>query len=358
MLNRFATRLGSWLAMAALAGFLGFGWGGAALAQSEPTMSEIYQMAQSGKLDQAQTMVQQVLVIHPNSAKAHFVQAELYGRQGQAARGREALAAAEKIAPGLPFAKPEAVQALRTQLASKPSAPAGKEPAARSLTGGGSSSSGSSGAGAAPATPAKSSFPIGLGLALGGAAIAFAIFMLRKKPAARDPFASGDFSNPNAGMGNPGAAGGPGSVIGSGINNGVSNGLSGPQTFGNNPPPNPVYGQAPQQFGQYGQPQQPGYGAQPAAGSGMGGRVMGGLATGLAVGAGVLAAQAIGKNLMGNANAESHPAGAGDSAANNLQPLPGNSDMGGQNFGINDTSSWDDGGSSMSDSGGGGDWDT
>lgn len=358
MLNRFATRLGSWLTMAALAGFLGFGFGGAALAQTEPTMSEIYQMAQSGKLDQAQTMVQQVLVIHPNSARAHFVQAELYGRQGQAARGRDALAAAEKIAPGLPFAKPEAVQALRTQLASKSPAPAGKEPAARSLTGGGNSNTGSSGASAAPAAPAKSSFPIGLGLALGGAAIAFAIFMLRKKPAARDPSATGDFSNPNAGMGNPGAAGGPGSVIGGGINSG----LSGPQTFGNNPVNNTAYGQPgnPQQFGQYGQPQQPGYGAQqPAAGSGMGGRVMGGLATGLAVGAGVLAAQAIGKNLMGNANAESHPTAAtGDSTPNNLQPLPGNSDMGGQNFGINDTSSWDDGGSSMSDSGGGGDWDT
>ena len=358
MLNRFTTRLGSWLAMVALAGFLGFGFGGAALAQTEPTMSEIYQMAQSGKLDQAQTMVQQVLVIHPNSARAHFVQAELYGRQGQAARGRDALAAAEKIAPGLPFAKPEAVQALRTQLASKSSAPAGKEPAARSLTGAGNSNSGSSGASAAPAAPTKSSFPIGLGLALGGAAIAFAIFMLRKKPAARDPFASGDFSNPNAGMGNPGAAGGPGNVSGSGINSG----LSGPQTFGNNPVNNTAYGQPgnPQQFGQYGQPQQTGYGAQqPAAGSGMGGRVMGGLATGLAVGAGVMAAQAIGKNLIGNANAESHPAAAtGDLTPNNLQPLQGNSDMGGQNFGINDTSSWDDGGSSMSDSGGGGDWDT
>ena len=33
---------------------------------------------------------------------------------------------------------------------------------------------------------------------------------------------------------------------------------------------------------------------------GLGGKVMGGLATGLAVGAGVMAAQAIGKSLMGN----------------------------------------------------------
>ena len=353
MLNRFATRFGKWLAIAAMTGFLGFGFG-AAIAQTEPTMSDIYKTAQAGKLDQAQTMVQQVLVIHPNSAKAHFVQAELYGRQGQPERGRDALAAAEKLAPGLPFAKPEAVQALRTQLASRSSASAGKEPSARALAGGANSNTniGSS----AGAVPAKSSFSLGLGLALGGAAIALVIFLMRKKPAARDPFASGDFSNPNAGMGNPGGSGGPASVIGSG--------LSGPQTFGNNPANNAAastaYGQpgSPQQTGQYGQPQQPGYGAQPAAGGGMGGRVMGGLATGLAVGAGVMAAQAIGKSFMGNAHAEGNPAAtAGDSGANNLQSLPGNNDMGGQNFGINDTSSWDDGGSSMSDAGGG-DWDT
>ena len=355
MLNRFATRFGKWLAMVAVLGFVGFGFG-SAIAQTEPSMSDIYEMAQSGKLEQAQTMVQQVLVIHPGSAKAHFVQAELYGRQGQGARGRDALAAAEKIAPGLPFAKPEAVQALRTQLAAKPSASAGKESSTRALAGDGNSNINSNSSSGAAGAPAKSPFSLGLGLALGGAAIALVIFLMRKKPAARDPFASGDFSNPNGGMGNPGVSGGPAGVIGSGLN--------GPQTFGNNPASNaavpPAYGQPgnPQQYGQYGQPQQAGYGPQPTAGSGMGGRVMGGLATGLAVGAGVMAAQAIGKNFMGNAHAEGNPQAAGsDFGSQQLRPAPGNEDMGGQNFGINDTSSWDDGGSSMSD-GGGGDWDT
>ena len=69
-------------------------------------MTEIYTTAQAGKLDQAQVMIQQVLISHPKSAKAHFVQSELYARQGNLGRAREALSNAEKLAPGLPFARP------------------------------------------------------------------------------------------------------------------------------------------------------------------------------------------------------------------------------------------------------------
>ena len=87
----------------------------------------------------------------------------------------------------------------------------------------------------------------------------------------------------------------------------------------------------------------------------MGGRIMGGVATGLAVGAGVMAAQAIAKSLTGDHNEN---AGQSSKLANNdVQPIATNQDMGGNNFGLNDSSSWDDGGSA--DAGGaGGDWDT
>lgn len=299
---------------------------GPVMAQSEPNIKQIYEAAQSGKLEQAQVMVQQVLITHPTSAKAHYVQAELFARQGQASRGREALQIADKLAPGLPFAKPDAVQALRTQLASKPSAPAVRELSSLPVSGRDA---------AAPAS-STSSFPVGLGIALGGGAIAFAIFMLRKKPALGNapPNAYRDtntYASPNTG--------GNGSAIGSG--------LSGPQTFGNGAAAAPAPGYAQQ-------PGQPAYG-QPA-GSGLGGRVMGGLATGLAVGAGVMAAQAIGKSLMGN-NEHAAPPG-GTAASQGYEPLASNSDLGGQNFGVNDANSWDDGGSSMADSGGGGDWDS
>jgi uncharacterized protein len=291
-----------WLVLAA---FLSTGL---AMAQQEPTMNQIYAAAEAGKLDQAQVMVQQVLVAHPKSAKAHFVQSELYARQGNTGRAREALSLAQSLAPGLPFAKPEAVAALEKQLATKalaaPSVPATVNP------------------GYGAAAPAKSSGSWLLPALLAGGVIVAAYFIFRRKPAQA-------FEQ----------------------NAAYSGGLSGPQGFGNgNLQPNMQggYGQQPM----YGQPGygQPGYG-QPA-GSGLGGKIMGGVATGLAVGAGVMAAEAIGRNLMGNHDAA--PSHATDnSAANSYEPIS-NADMGGNNFGISDTS-WDDAGSS--DSGGGGDWD-
>ena len=329
MLKLFIDRLVKLLAIAI---FMGAGIG-FAMAQAEPTMNQIYQAAQAGKLDEAQVMVQQVLISHPNSAKAHYVQAELFARQGLASRGRDALTLADKLAPGLPFAKPEAVQALRAQLALKAGAPATKESANKGF-----------GAlePAAPAAP--SSFPLGLGLALGGAAIAVAILLLRKKPAIA-PVSPAAYAGPS-GMANPGTMG---------------SGLSGPQTFGAAASGAPGYAQPGYGQAAYGQPGsgqqsygQPGVG-QPA-GSGIGGKVAGGLAAGLAVGAGVMAAQAIGRSFSGNN--EQRPAHLSDSAASSGQPLPGNADLGGQNFGINDTASWDDAGSSSdAGGGGGGDWD-
>ena len=323
MLKQIFSHLAKFLSAAA---FMGAGMG-AVMAQAEPTMNQIYQAAQAGKLDEAQVMVQQVLISHPNSAKAHYVQAELFARQGLASRGRDALTQADKLAPGLPFAKPEAVQALRTQLASKPGALVAKEPANKAF-----------GAlePAAPAAP--SSFPLGLGLALGGAAIALVIWLMRKKPA------------PAA----PAAYAGPSRMAGTGTGT-MGSGLSGPQTFGAAAGAAPGYGQA--AYGQPGYGQQP-YG-QPGAGqpvgSGIGGKVVGGLAAGLAVGAGVMAAQAIGRSFSGNN--EQPPANPNDNAASGGQSLPGNADLGGQNFGINDTTSWDDAGSSADAGGGGGDWD-
>jgi len=307
----FKQRASKWLTVAAIAG-CSF----AAMAQSEPTLNQIYEAAQSGKMDQAQTMMQQVLVAHPSSAKAHFVQAELAARQNDMSRARESLATAEKLAPGLPFAKAESVQHLRTQLAGG-SAPAATNRAVQTHNT-------VAMAAAAPAAPA-SSFPLGLGLALGGGAIALVIFLMRKKPS-NEAMQQPAYANQNSSM--PGG------------------GLSGPQGFGmanNGGAMGAGYGQ-------------PGYG-QPA-GSGLGGKVVGGLATGLAVGAGVLAAQAIGRSLMGN---DEHASRSTDNGSNNngYQPVANNSnsDSGGQNFGVNDASSWDSGSNSVASSDdGGGDW--
>ena len=87
-----------------------------AAADAEPTVHQIYEAATSGHLDQAQQMMDQVLRDHPNSAKAHYVQAELYAREGKAALARSELSQAEQLKPGLPDENPRSVQALKSEL--------------------------------------------------------------------------------------------------------------------------------------------------------------------------------------------------------------------------------------------------
>ena len=309
MFSVLTQRFGKWLAIAAMLGF------GLAFAQSEPTLVQVYEAAQSGKMDQAQTMIQQVLVAHPNSAKAHFVQAELFARQGLNSRAGDMLATAEKLAPGLPFAKPEAIQSLRAKISARPVPQTVSHSPASQFTG-------SAGPGASAST-----FSWGLPLLLTGGVLLFGYFMFRRKDAAVEFHAQPagqSFSQP---FGSQSPAGGPAPV---------NNGLSGPQTFGiGGAAPAPVYSQPPA--------------------SGLGSNIAGGLATGLAVGAGMMAAQAIGKSLMGN-NEGNHDTSSrlANNNTNSYEPIADNS-MGGQNFGVNDTSSWDDGGSADV---GGGDWDS
>lgn len=303
----FVQQVGKWLVVASLLGF------GFAMAQPEPTMKEVYATAQAGHLDKAQIMIQQVLISHPNSAKALFVQSELFARQGNLVQAREALSSAEKQAPGLPFANAQAVRALRAQLAATSSS----APVTHSAF------AGSYAAPMAPPAPSPSS-SWALPLLLAGGVMVAGYFMFRRRtpqPLAQPPVYADQ------------------------------GGMAGPQRFGMAGGASPAGTmQAP-----YGQPgyAAPGYG-QPA-GSGLGGRIMGGVATGLAVGAGVMAAEAIGRNLMGNHNPPAAPADSLSNSNNDYQALASNTDMGGQDFGIHDTASWDDGGSA--DVAGGNDWD-
>ena len=294
-----------------LASFLSSGF---VIAQAEPTMKEVYATAQAGKLEQAQGMIQQVLISHPKSAKPLFVQSELFARQGKLVQARESFASAEKLAPGLPFAKTESVQALRAQLTAKSTSPVTRNVApAQYAT-----------PATAPSSPSSTSW--GLPLLLAGCVIIAGYFMFRRKTS--QPFPQQPIYQNQGGMNGPQSFGMAG---------GNNAGLGGMMP--------PSYGQQPGYV-------QPGY-AQPAAGSGLGGRIMGGVATGLAVGAGVIAAEAIGRNLMGNHNQSPPP--VNNLNNNDSQPIATNTDMGGQDFGLNDTSTWDDG--ARSDAGGGGDWD-
>jgi len=106
------------LAAATLAATVTFGLAmiSPAFADSEPTVDQIYTAANSGHLDQAQQMMTRVLADHPSSARAHYVQAELYAKEGKTSLARSELATAEQLKPGLPFANPRSVQELKAQL--------------------------------------------------------------------------------------------------------------------------------------------------------------------------------------------------------------------------------------------------
>lgn len=271
-----------------------------ALAQ-DATVHQVYQAAEAGNFTEAQAMMDKVLKDHPNSGKAHFVQAELFAKQGKTADATRELATAERLAPGLPFAKPEAVQHLRQRLD-----PA--QPKTRMVTPNLNAPAVNYAAGAA--VPAASS-----GMSMGTillvvALVIFAIFMVRKLMAPKVP------------------AGYPGGATGYG------GGMQG----------NPAYPQ-------YGQPGAGG------TGGGIGSGIMGGLATGAALGAGMVAGEALmhrftdgDRNRASDSGNQIAPTDNGLFSSDSLNTPD---DMGGTDFGLNDSGSWDDGGGG---GGGGDDW--
>jgi hypothetical protein len=104
------------LLAATLCAALGLVCGLPAFADPLPTVDQIYQAEQAGHMDQAQQMISQVLKERPNSAKAHFVQAEIFAKQGYLAQARSELNDAERLDASEDFAKPHALQELKAQL--------------------------------------------------------------------------------------------------------------------------------------------------------------------------------------------------------------------------------------------------
>jgi uncharacterized protein len=191
------------------------------------------------------------------------------------ASAREELSTAERLDPGLPFAKSQAVAALRREIATSSNLRSASERV------GASGNSGMS------------------WLTVAGAAlvaiIVVAFLAMRRRAAASGP--SGYF---------PAASGQPGGVA----------------------PAGPM---------------------SPPAGGGMGSGLLGSLATGAAIGGGIVAGEALANRLMGgHSSGTASPLGDVDQ----MPAVPGNDDLGGDNFGVADSGSWDDG---FSGGAGGGD---
>jgi clan AA aspartic protease (TIGR02281 family) len=104
-------------------------------ADALPTIDQIYLAEQAGRADEAQRMIAQVLAARPNSAKAHYVQAEVYARAGKFALARGELAKAEQLEPSMAFAKPRAIAELKAELAARSGARSAATPSESSAGG-------------------------------------------------------------------------------------------------------------------------------------------------------------------------------------------------------------------------------
>ena len=184
-----------------------------ALADGDPTMSQIYAAAEGGHLDQAQQMITQVLAKYPNSAKAHYVQAELYAKEGKTTDARAELGTAERLNPGLTDFSQRSVQELKGQLGLGASrAPQGERMVVY------------------PAPRAEAGFP--WGKLLIGVGIVALLFMLFRRRTTYNQYPAN--AGPGPGYGPPGAGYGPGygptpmggGGVGSGIAGGLASGLA------------------------------------------------------------------------------------------------------------------------------------
>ncbi len=279
------------------------GSGAVRAAGSDPTVHQIYEAAESGQIAQAEQMIGEVLQDHPQSGEAHYVAAEVYARAGDFATARRELDTAQALEPGLPFARPQSVQALERELAQGrfvqraqrvPYAPY---------------------AAVSDSRPHSSRFWSLVLVLAAGAVIIWAVARRRSQPVFYSPPIPGQPGMPSSGVG----------ALGGGM-----------------VPPYPY-----------------GYGAGPGSG------IMGSLGTGLAVGAGVAAGEAlVSRVISGGQGGGIFPAAHGDQ----IVVPPANGDMGGADFGVSDGSSWNDGGSwddgsgaglgTGGDPGGGGDFGT
>jgi hypothetical protein len=308
--------VGKFLISAALALSAAFA-GNAALA-AEPTVDQVYQAAQAGRYIEAQGMLDEVLKAHPTSAKAHYIQAQVYARQGMLNKAKDELASADKLDPAGKYASPASVKELRDLIAARPAVPALNT----------QQSTGSYSPPAVqqrlpqPAQPERG-FPWGI-VFIGVGLVAFIVWVTRMMNRR-----AGDMMQQQ-----------PQAPQGGGMFGGYNNGGN-MQSY-----PGGAYGGG----GGYG----PGYGPAPAPG--MGSRIMGGLATGAAVGAGIVAGEAIARQFTHDDSRNANAATSGGDSWSNNSPAPSNYDMGGNDFGVSDSSSWDSGGGGGGDGGGGG-WD-
>ena len=292
-IQRHAARWSLVLALAIPALALAQTGGPSTASAHEPTIDEIYKAAQAGRLTDADAMIARVLTAHPDSGKAHFVHSELLAKEGHLSAARAEYTKANELAPGLPFAKPQAVAGLLQRIDASTTPTTARHAANTYAATPVSQADGAGGFG----LPAK----IGLVVLIGAAAA----WLFRRRP----------------------------SQVGSVMNSAPGYSAAPPGGTGYAAP---SYAGMPNGYA----PAAPSYGPAPtAAGSGLGGALM----TGAAMGLGAVAVEEAVRHFSHRDDRSDNvvvndrtPAGFGDRLGPDV-----NADMGGDDFGLTDTSSWD-----------------
>jgi len=181
----------------------------------DPSLHEVYQAIHAGHVNEAQSMMTRVLKDHPESAKAHYVEAEVLVRMDRADEAQIELDHAERLAPGLPFATAEAQRSLRGLIAERGRARSGSIERSSSISS------------EAPASP---SIPWGPILIVGGVGLLlFMFFRARRQAVVMGPAAApgmGPVGTPYGGAPYGGAPYGGAPGIGSGIVGGLATGAA------------------------------------------------------------------------------------------------------------------------------------
>jgi hypothetical protein len=181
----------------------------------DPSLHEVYQAIHSGHLNEAQSMMTRVLHDHPDSAKAHYMEAEVLVRMDRAEEAQIELDHADRLSPGLKFATAEAQSSLRGLIAERSHARSGSIERSASMASG---------------TPAAPSIPWGPILIVGGVGLLVFLFLRARRQAALTgaPGAAGmgPVGTPYGAGPYGGAPYGGGPGIGSGIVGGLATGAA------------------------------------------------------------------------------------------------------------------------------------
>jgi hypothetical protein len=183
----------------------------AARAQQDPSLQQVMQTVHDGRLSEAQAMMTTVLRDHPDSARAHYVEAEVLVRLDRASEAQAELERAEHLAPGLPFARPDAVRDLRGLIAQHGRAHAMATERAVGAP--------------VDVRPADSGFPWGVVLIVVGAGLVLFMFMRSRRSPIVTAGPGGSMVGP-AGAAPYGAPGYGPAPMGGGMGSGIVGGLA------------------------------------------------------------------------------------------------------------------------------------